>query len=133
MLNKMIVSIAMVAVTATSALASDFRATNKMRVNVENANEFEVSGLPRLGNRSYYCAAGQFGLARLGLSKTDKLIVTRANTRRDGPVVFTTSRTGVGAGNSPAIAKRNLGRTLSVGQAESYCADYRRELHNDSF
>ncbi len=128
--SRTLTTLATIATMAVPAVASDFRASNRMTVTVTANGDFEVTGNPRLGPRSYFCAAGEYGLARLGLGKTDKIYVAVPQTRGNGPVSFSATSGDVQPSRHFSLLKtlRVEGGFVSVGQAEDYCNDFQLEF-----
>lgn len=116
-----------IAAIAGTAMSETYRASNKMRVNVQADGTFEVSGTALLGPRSFWCAAGEFGANRLGLKQTDKVYVAVPLTSGRGPVRFTAQRPAGGetAWTVSYQSVRRAGSAVSVGLAQDYCRDHR--------
>lgn len=130
MTKRILATCAAIVAIATPVLASDYRATNRMQVTDTGNGTFQVSGRPKLGARSYWCAAGEYALARLGLGKTQPLYVAQAQVGAEGPVTFTASSVGLEPKRYLSISQsvKNAGGKVSVGQAQAYCRD-RDELY----
>ncbi|MEM6309851.1 MAG: hypothetical protein AAF754_07360 [Pseudomonadota bacterium] len=118
---------ALLAGAASTALAIDYRASNRMKIDVLSDGTLQVSGTAILGPRSYWCAAGEYGARRLGLKQTDKVYVAQPLTKGGGPMTFTTKRpdSGEAAWTIGYQSVRTAGAAVSVGLAEDYCRDHR--------
>ncbi len=124
MIKNLVIAATLAATVAAPVLASDFTARNRMKVKVISADEFTVFGSARLGAQSYWCAAGAYAQARLGLAGRDRLYVTQPLSKGVLPR-FSANPKGVSATRtrSAVVAIGTEGSSLSVGQATSFCLD----------
>lgn len=123
-LKTALVAIAALTV-ATPSIAKDFRAPNNMRVAATGDATFTVSGRAKHGARSYWCAAGDYARRKLNLSLAARLYVADAISGNTGPVGFSASPTGLEPRRFTSLSKtlRNPGAYISVGQAQTFCAE----------
>ena len=112
---------------AVPVAAQEFRASNHMTVTPLSDGSFEVSGRAELWARDFWCAAGEYGRRVLDLPVTARIAVTAPYDKARRTVVF-----GPVPDAEPqfrvvimGLSIRNAGESLSVGQANGFCADYK--------
>ncbi|MEP4197652.1 MAG: hypothetical protein ABJL99_18670 [Aliishimia sp.] len=118
-------AVTLIASLAIPAAARDLRTINRMNVTAPSASEIVVSGNAIRGARSYWCAGADYSIRRLKANLTDRLYVVGPFDRSHKTVTFSTSGT---RENSPSVVVlsntiKEVGASLSVGQARSYCPD----------
>ncbi len=115
------------ALLCAPASAEAFRAVNHMTVTSQGTDAFVVSGDAEIFARDYWCAAGDYAQRVLRLPITARLAVTEPygkGHRRVGFVADPDAEPQFGVAVL-GLSIRNVGKSLSVGQAQGFCADYR--------
>jgi len=109
------------------ASAETFRAANHMKVTPQGDGGFVVSGNPELFAKDYWCAAGDYALRELRLPVTDRIVVTEPYVRGQRFVGFAADPDAEPQFQIVVLGLsiRQAGASLSVGQAQGFCAEYK--------
>lgn len=121
---------ACVALTAISAAADTYRATNRMPVVALDGNRFEVIGPGDLGARDYWCAAADYADRVLRAPGNVRIYVARgyATSQTAAPrksVTFTLDPTGLQPRDALILGRsiRDPGANLALFHARTFCND----------
>ncbi|MHA6262458.1 hypothetical protein ACXYMO_04585 [Arenibacterium sp. CAU 1754] len=112
---------------ATQAVA--WQADNRLTVTALSGGEFEVTGKPGFASpRDYWCAAGDYALSVLGVPGTQRIYITRGETRspttgRKTVRFSLTEPAGATQRSSLLLSVDRIGENLGAVFAWNYCLD----------
>lgn len=124
MIRKFIVAMTLAAIPG-AALA--FFALNRLEVVPMSNGVFEVVGRPGSGAANYWCGAGDYAIAQLRVSATQRVYmwseVGPSQTRPGKKAIqFSTNVPPSGpAAQSYSLSMKRIGDNMSASQAQGYC------------
>lgn len=110
-------------VLATPAVATDYRASNRLSVTQAENGRFVISGIPDRTPLSYWCAAGEYAQRVLDAGQNERIYVVGDYQRWQRSFTFSLSPAGTAAeqGRVPGFSVRVDGVSRKVGVARDDC------------
>lgn len=119
----------LIAAGLAASPAAAFQSDNNFTVRQLDQNRFEVLSRGGLGNSDAWCAAGDFVIRGLRLSRNTQIWRISEPPRRSGQsIVFSLSSDG--AASSTGLADFGGGASVSAGHGQSICSSLRAMRRN---
>ena len=126
--------------SSAQATGQVFKAPNKYRSTASQVEGADIQVFPfqQSNGRDYFCAAADYAIRYLGVSKTDRLVIVVPEMPRTGPTdpksvhfaVVPRSEAPASPGSRGSVDPRRVGENRNIGAAHQFCFRSRGKKDN---